>query len=483
MNAFAPSVSSSVLLTEQSLLGSLMANNAAFERVGSFLQPEHFADPVHAMLYRRMAERIGQGRLVDALLLKADLEHDRMLEDAGGTAYLAQLLSSMVSIAGVSEYGLAIRDAWAKRQMLQLFAEAERSCSGYSTGQSAQQIAADAIARLSELAEPTGSRPSLSQAAETLVAEAEAAHQRKAGFERLDVGLPSVDRLLGGLWPGNLYFLMAHAGVGKSVMTMQACRHIARNLTDGAHVHFFSLEMPATDILRISVAAESRWSVRQIRSGDIGDDNDWVQFQAVSKAIGELPIIIDDLPTDIAALRLRAKQVHRTKKTRLIVVDHFDLIERDEHRRRMQMAEWVPTLGQTLKNLSKELAVPVLVLRQVNKPSDRQNTRPTRNDLPFDKGQAADEIHAIYRREMDMPDDPPGLATLHSAEKRATAKSEWEEQKRAAKNAAEWLVLKSRFGATGTAHLRFDGPRMTFRDAIDRGPTQEDMDMLNRGEI
>ena len=74
------------------LLGSIMASNAAYERVGSFLLPEHFHDPVHAMLYRRMAERIGQGRFVDALILKADLENDRMLEEAGGTAYLAQLL-------------------------------------------------------------------------------------------------------------------------------------------------------------------------------------------------------------------------------------------------------------------------------------------------------------------------------------------------------------------------------------------------------
>jgi replicative DNA helicase len=472
-----------ILSVEQSLLGSIMASNAAYERVGSFLLPEHFHDPVHAMLYRRMAERIGQGRFVDALILKTELENDRMLEEVGGTAYLAHLLGSMVSIISAGEYGIAIREAWTRREMAELFLEGSKACAR-SDSLSGSQIAAEAVARLSELAEPTGARPSLSQAAEKLLAEAEAAHQRKAGFERLDVGLPSVDRLLGGLWPGNLYFLMAHPGVGKTTLTMQACRHIARNLADGAHVHLFSLEMPVTDILRISVAAESRWSARQIRSGDIGDDNDWVEFQAVSKAIGELPIIVDDMPTDIAALRFRAKQVHRTKKTRLIVVDHFDLIERDDSRRRMQLAEWVPTLGQTLKNLSKELAVPVLVLRQVNKPSDRQNTRPTRNDLPFDKGQAADEIHAIYRREMDMPDDPPGLATLHSAEKRATAKFEWEEQKRAAKNAAEWLVLKSRFGATGTAHLRFDGPRMLFREAIptDYGATDEEIDMFTRGE-
>lgn len=466
---------------EQALLGAILANNAAYERVGSFLTPEHFAEPVHAMLYRRMADRIDQGKLVDALILKAELEHDRMLEDVGGVPYLAQLLSSMVSIIAAGEYGTAIRDAWARREMIGMLEDFQRK----PDDRSAQQIALSLTSRLSEIAEPTGMTRTLPKAAEAVVNEAEAAHQGRSGYERLDIGLPSVDRLLGGLWPGNLYFLMAHAGVGKTTLTMQACRHIARGLTDGAHIHLFSLEMPATDILRISIAAESRWSTRQLRSGEIGNANDWVEFQGVSKAMGDLPIIIDDMPTDITALRLRAIQVRRTKRTRLIVVDHFDLIDRDAHNRRMPTNEWVPALGQALKNLSKSLNIPVLVLRQVNKPTDRHNTRPTRNDLPHDKGQAADEIHAIYRREMDMPDEPPGLAMLHSPEKRSNAKFEWEEQKRSARGAAEWIVLKSRFGELGTAHLRFDGPKQLFREAVsaDHGLTAEEQDMFSRGEV
>lgn len=483
MNAiFAPP--SAVAECERALIGAILANNAAFERVGSFLMPEHFADPIHAMLYRRLSERIAQGRMIDTLILKTELEHDRMLEDAGGTAYLADLLASMISISGMTEYGIAIRDAWARREMADMFKQATRSCTG-SDDHTAQEIATDAISKLSELVEPIGSRPSLAQAAATLLAEAEAAFQGHVGFERLEVGLPSVDKLLGGLWPGNLYYLMAHSGTGKTSVVMQFCRHIARNLTDNAHIHMFSLEMPATDISLISVAAESRWSAEQIRAGEIGDTASWVQLQAITKAFGDLPMIIDDTPLDITALILRARQVRRSKKTRLIVIDHFDLIRRDPRHERMPDNYWVPHLGQALKDLAKELGVPILALRQVNKPLNRDSSRPTRNDLPYDKGQAADEIHALYRRELDMPADPPGLAILRSAEKQATARFEWEEQRRAARGAAEWIALKRRFGATGSAHLRFDGPRMLFREAVsaDLGLTPEEMDMFSRGEV
>lgn len=481
MNAFTPIIIPAVIEVEQALLGSILANNAAFERVGSFLLPDHFADPVHAMLYRMMAERIQQGRPVDALILKTDLEDDRMLEEAGGTPYLAQLLSCMVGITIAAEYGSSIRDAWAKREMAGILEEHKRR----PDNRTAQQVAADIISRLTELAEPTGVRPSLSQAAETLLSEAEAAHQGHAGFERLEVGLPSVDRLLGGLWPGNLYYLMARSGAGKTSALLQFCRYISRNLTDGSHVHFFSLEMPVTDLLRVSVASESRWSARQIRGGEIGSADDWLEFKQISAAIGSLPIIVDDGPIDITALRLRARQIQRTKKTRLIVVDHLDLIRHDPRRRGMPKSEWIPQVGQDLKDLAKELGLPVLALCQVNKPrDDRAPVRPTKDSLPYDGGQAADEIHALYRRELDMPEEPPGLAVLHSAEKRAAAKFEWDEQKRAARGTAEWLVLKSRFGALGTAHLKFDGPKQLFREALpaDNGLTAEELDMFTRGE-
>src|SRR5690348_4931055 len=105
---------------EQALLGALLANNRAYERVSEFLSPEHFADPIHGRIYQAVVRRIEGGQLADAVTLKAEFEHSGVLQEVGGTAYLAQLLSAMVGIINAGEYGRAIHDAWLRRQLIDI---------------------------------------------------------------------------------------------------------------------------------------------------------------------------------------------------------------------------------------------------------------------------------------------------------------------------------------------------------------------------
>src|SRR5579884_1265455 len=105
---------------EQALLGALLANNKAYDRVAEFLLPEHFADPVHGRIFQAIARRIEAGQLADAVTLKAEFEHSGVLEEVGGTAYLAQLLTAMVGIINAGEYGRAIHDAWLRRQLIDI---------------------------------------------------------------------------------------------------------------------------------------------------------------------------------------------------------------------------------------------------------------------------------------------------------------------------------------------------------------------------
>src|SRR5215470_2697244 len=108
------------LQAEQALLGALLANNRAYERISEFLAPEHFADPIHGRIFQAIARRIEAGQLADAVTLKAEFEHSGVLEEVGGTAYLAQLLTAMVGIINAGEYGRAIHDAWLRRQLIDL---------------------------------------------------------------------------------------------------------------------------------------------------------------------------------------------------------------------------------------------------------------------------------------------------------------------------------------------------------------------------
>ncbi|MBV8577537.1 MAG: replicative DNA helicase, partial [Acetobacteraceae bacterium] len=108
------------LQAEQALLGALLANNKAYERVSEFLAPEHFADPVHGRVFQAIARRIEAGQLADAVTLKAEFEHAGVLEEVGGTAYLAQLLTSMVGIINAGEYGRAVHETWMRRQLIDI---------------------------------------------------------------------------------------------------------------------------------------------------------------------------------------------------------------------------------------------------------------------------------------------------------------------------------------------------------------------------
>jgi replicative DNA helicase len=106
------------LQAEQALLGALLANNKAYERVSEFLAPEHFADPIHGRIYQAIQRRVEAGQLADAVTLKAEFEHAGILEEVGGTAYLTQLLTAMVGIINAGDYGRAIHDAWLRRQLI-----------------------------------------------------------------------------------------------------------------------------------------------------------------------------------------------------------------------------------------------------------------------------------------------------------------------------------------------------------------------------
>ncbi len=108
------------LQAEQALLGALLANNKAFERVAEFLAQDHFADPIHGRIFEAIRRRIDSGQLADAVTLRGEFEHSGLLEEVGGTAYLAQLLAATVGIINAGEYGRAVHDAWVRRQLIEL---------------------------------------------------------------------------------------------------------------------------------------------------------------------------------------------------------------------------------------------------------------------------------------------------------------------------------------------------------------------------
>lgn len=439
---------------EMALLGAVLYNNKARERCMS-LRSEMFYDADLGAVFARVTELIDQGQHVDAVRLKHEFS-DELLTD---------LMVSVISVVGVSAYADQIRDMWVRRQAmlisLSLAGEAAESVADVPI----ETIMSAAAQEIMEVAygRATGKTDNFASALKLVVEESGSAFRGETGAKPMFTGLPAVDELWQGMWPGRLYYLMARSRTGKTAALAQFCRHIAGDLKEGC-VHIFSYEMSEKEFGLINLASETRWTADDIRAGRIGDAGDWIELERVSKQLGKLPIVVSDVRGDFAALAMHARVVKRLKGTRLIGVDFMDLVLRGERQRMMGLAEWVPFLGYQFKELAKELDVPILVLRQVNKARDRaESSRPTLTDLPYDGGQAADEVYALWRRELDMSEEAPGLAMLKDPDKRANAAAEWEQAKFDAVGKAEFIASKRRFGKTGSVHLRFDGPRMTFR--------------------
>ena len=284
------------LQAEQALLGALLANNKAFERVAEFLAAEHFADPIHGKIFQAIQRRVDVGQLADAITLRTEFEHNGVLDEVGGTAYLAQLLTAMVGIINAGEYGRAIHDAWLRRQLIDVGEEVVNNAFGADP----ELMAATRWKRPSSGCSNwpiTGPRPAGSsnsaRHSPRRSKSAESAFRRPGHVSGLSTGLRDLDKKMGGLHPSDLIILAGRPGMGKTALATKIAFGAARSLLAEARaddpnavskgsVAFFSLEMSADQIALRLLAEEARVSGDRIRRGEIGQ-KDFDKFVQVSR--------------------------------------------------------------------------------------------------------------------------------------------------------------------------------------------------------
>ena len=208
------------LQAEQALLGALLANNRAYERVSEFLAPEHFADPIHGRIYQAIVRRIEAGQLADAVTLKAEFEHSGVLEEVGGTAYLAQLLTAMVGIINASEYGRAIHDAWLRRQLIDIGETVVNNAFGADAeldGGQQIEVAEHSLFQLATDGSVSGGFVTFERALTEAIQGAERAFKRVGHVSGLTTGLRDLDAKMGGLHPSDLMVLARPPWHGKDI--------------------------------------------------------------------------------------------------------------------------------------------------------------------------------------------------------------------------------------------------------------------------
>jgi replicative DNA helicase len=465
---------------EQALLGALLANNKAYDRVGEFLAPEHFADPVHGRIYAAIQRRIENSQLADAVTLRAEFENSGVLDEVGGTAYLAQLLGAMVGIINAGEYGQAIHDAWLRRQLIDLGEVvvnrafgAEDNLAGKDQIEAAEQALFNLATDRNE-----GGFKTFEVALGEAITIAAAAFNNEGRVSGLSTGLRDLDARFGGMHPSDLMILAGRPGMGKSALATKIAFGAASALVAEAQLHgrdsvptkavaIFSLEMSAEQLATRILAENTRISGDRIRRGAIGQ-RDFDKFVQVSRTLQHLPVQIDDTAAiSLSALRTRCRRLHRTRGLALVVVDYLQLMRPSAGTKPESRVLEISQITQGLKAIAKEMNVPVLALSQLSRAVEsRDDKRPQLADLR-ESGtieQDADSVMFIYRDEYYLSQREPKPMAHDNDEKFHTAHEKWQRDMSEVHNKAELIIAKQRHGPTGTIGLFFEGEFTRFAD-------------------
>src|SRR5215475_974073 len=326
---------------EQALLGAILINNAAYQRVAEFLRLEHFADPLHGKIYDSLSRLIERGQVVSAVTLKTYVEQDEDVKAAGGAAYLARLAAASVHVIDAAAFGRAVHDLYLRRQLIDLGEGVVNGAFSSDVDETALTQIEVAEKKLYDLASTGqtegGFKPFRAALAEATIA-AEAAYHRIGQLTGVATGLFSLDRLLGGLHRSDLIILAGRPSMGKSSLATNIGFNAARayreehgedgkpKVVDGAVVGFFSLEMSAEQLATRMVSEQAEIPSEKIRKGEL-ISADFDRVLNISRELEHLNFFIDDTPAlSIAGLRTRARRLKRTLGLGLLIIDYLQLL-------------------------------------------------------------------------------------------------------------------------------------------------------------
>ncbi|TXL82296.1 replicative DNA helicase [Vineibacter terrae] len=465
---------------EQALLGAILVNNLAYNRISDFLKPEHFADPLHGRIFDTAARMIERNQVVDYKTLRTFFETDETLVAAGRQNYLADLAAAAISIIDAGDYGRQIHDLFLRRQLIDVGETMVNDAFARDIETPATMQIEMTEKKLYELASAGqiegGFRP-FKMAITEAVEQAESAYKRVSGLTGVATGLHALDHLMGGLHRSDLIILAGRPSMGKTALATNMAFHAARSyreefdesqqakVADGAVVGFFSLEMSAEQLATRILAERAEVSSEKIRRGEM-NARDFDQVLACSRELEMMPLFIDDTPgLTVQALRTRARRLKRQHGLGLLVIDYLQLLQGASRGREANRVQEISEITRGLKMLAKELDVPVIALSQLSRAVEqREDKRPQLADLRESGSieQDADVVMFVYREEYYLTRAEPARRPDESDERFNERHDQWKQRCEQAYGKAEAIVAKQRHGPTGIVRLRFEGAITKF---------------------
>jgi replicative DNA helicase len=452
------------LEAEQALLGAILFDNAAYERIGDALKAPHFYEPFHQRLFAAMEEHIRKGQLAEPIVLVERFRRDPGFEELGGLRYLADLVDRAPPAANAADYARVIHDLALRRELIRLGGEisVQAAADVEATARDQIEVAEQQLYALAETGSSSSGFVNFADALRGAVEMAAEAYSRDGGLAGLSTGLIDLDKILGGLHPSDLVILAARPSMGKSSLAMNIAFHAARHYAwepqvdgskktvNGGVVAFFSLEMSAEQLAMRLLAEVSGVPSDRVRKGEI-DASEFGQVRDAAIEIQEAPLFIDDTGgIPMAQLAARARRLKRTSGLDLLVVDYLQLITAGSGKSDNRVQE-VSEITQSLKALAKELSVPVVALSQLSRQvENREDKKPQLSDLRESGSieQDADVVMFIYREAYYKSRTEPREGTPEHLT--------WQDEMDQIRHIAEVIIGKQRHGPIGTVKLHFN---------------------------
>jgi len=423
---------------EKSVLGSILLDKEAIINIVDFLRPEHFYKTSHQNIFHAMVNLYEKREPIDVITLQNELNRDSKLEESGGVAYLTELVYFVSSSANSLNHARLIQESSMRRNLISSAAKLTELAYEEDT---VSAIIDKAEQNLFSIYKDNvkGDFKPLSHALDKSFERLDELHKNPGGLRGVPTGLRQLDKMMSGLQKEALIILAARPSVGKTSLAINMAQFACINHKKS--VAFFSLEMGDEEIVQRMLSAQGNIENWKIKNGQLNDD----EMQRYSTAMGELGDInfhIDDTPgISVLEMRTKIRRLMMKVPIDLIIVDYLQLCKSYVTESRVQQ---VSDISQGLKNLAREMKVPVLALSKLSRAVEsREDSRPQLSDLR-DSGsieQDADVVMFLSRPQKDNRED------------------------------YVLSIAKHRAGATGDIQLTFKGDRTRFYEVTHQNPS------------
>lgn len=437
---------------EVSVLGALMIDKNAITRIADVLKAENFYKDKNRQIYEAMIELYQEQQPIDILSVSSKLKEKKILKEIGGRSYLTDLINSVATASNIVSHAKLIQKKSILRKLIESASEIVNL--GYEEDKPLDEILDKAEKKIFSVSQQSIKRDftPINSLLESAFVRIDEMHKDSGKFRGIPTGFYDLDNILSGFQKSDLIILAARPSIGKTSLALNLARNIA--VDKKIPVGIFSLEMSSDQLVDRMLSAQANINLWNLRTGNLDSDSEDDDFQKIGDAMGvlsEAPIFIDDSATsNIMEMRTMARRLQAEHGLEFLIIDYLQLMEGRGVRSSDNRVQEISEISRGLKNLAKELNIPIVALSQLSRAVESRSPQiPRLSDLRESGSieQDADVVLFLYREDRENPETEN-------------------------KNITEVHIAKHRNGPVGKIALYFDEETTSFR-SLEKHHTEE----------